>query len=103
MFRSQMGLRQEDAAQYLGVTRTMISYYESGEREIPVTSLNKLADLFGVELEVLLEENEVVTNTNLAFAFRGENFETEDIESIACFKRIAMNYLRMESIRDATV
>lgn len=100
-FRISQGYRQEDLAEYLGVTRSMISYYENGERDIPVISLNKLADLFGVELEALLEENEEIAKTNLAFAFRNENLTSKDIESIAYFKRFVMNYLKMESIRNA--
>ena len=100
-FRISQGYRQEDLAEYLGVTRSMISYYENGERDIPVISLNKLADLFGVELEALLEENEEAVKTNLAFAFRSENHTAGDIESIASFKRLVMNYLKMETIRNA--
>ena len=100
-FRISQGYRQEDLAEYLGVTRSMISYYESGERDIPVISMNKLADLFGIELEALLEGNEEAIKTNLAFAFRSENHTPGDIESIASFKRFVMNYLKMETIRNA--
>jgi len=100
IFRAAQGFRQEDLAEYLGVTRSMISYYESGERDIPVASLNKLADLFGVELEALLEENEEIARTNLAFAFRNENFTSKDLESIASFKKFVLDYLKMERLRN---
>jgi transcriptional regulator with XRE-family HTH domain len=99
--RAVQGFKQEDLAEYLGVTRSMVSYYESGERDIPIASLNKLADLFGVELEALLEANEQIAETNLAFAFRNENFTGRDIESIASFKKFVLNYLKMERLRNA--
>jgi transcriptional regulator with XRE-family HTH domain len=100
-FRAAQGFRQEDLAEYLDVTRSMISYYESGERDIPIASLNKLADLFGVELKTLLEENEEIARTNLAFAFRNENFTSKDLESIASFKKFVLDYLKMERLRNA--
>lgn len=100
-FRISQGFKQDDLAEYLTVTRTMVSYYETGERDVPVTSLNKLADLFGIDLEELLEENSTVANANLAFAFRNETNAGTDTESIASFKRIVMNYLKMETLRDA--
>lgn len=100
-FRISQGYRQDDLAEYLAVTRTMVSYYETGEREVPVASLNKLADLFGIDLEELLEDNSMVANANLAFAFRTETKVGTDTESIASFKRVVMNYLKMETLRDA--
>ncbi|KAF5076080.1 helix-turn-helix protein [anaerobic digester metagenome] len=100
-YRAAQGYTQEHLASLLGVTREQISNYEKGIRNIPVTSLNKLADLFGIELEELLEENPTITSTNLAFAFRSESFSDADIQSIAEFKRIVFNYLKMNSILNA--
>lgn len=100
-YRAAQGYTQEQLANLLGVTREQISNYEKGIRNIPVTSLNKLADLFGVELEELLEENSTVADTNLAFAFRSQSITDTDIKSIAEFKRIVFNYLKMKNILDA--
>jgi hypothetical protein len=36
-------------------------------------------------------------NLNLAFAFRSENIEA-DLEQIASFKKVVMNYLKMERL-----
>lgn len=95
--RKVQGLTQDNLASYLGVSRVQISHYERGAREISVTELNKLADLFGIELSDLLEEDLEVQNLHLAFAFRSENSES-DLEQIASFKKVVMNYLKMERI-----
>ena len=98
--RKFQSLTQDNLASYLGVSRVQISHYERGEREISVTELNKLADLFGVELSDLLEENLEMQNLNLAFAFRSKNTES-DLEYIASFKKVVLNYLKMERLENA--
>ena len=95
--RRAQGLTQDNLASYLGLSRVQISHYERGERDISVTDLNKLSDLFGVELSELLEEDLKIQNLNLAFAFRSENSKS-DLEQIASFKKVVMNYLKMERI-----
>ncbi len=100
-YRVAQGFTQDNLAGFLDVTREMISLYETGKRPIPVTALDKLADLFGVEMEELLEESTTVANTNLAFAFRSDSLTEEDVLSIAEFKRIVLNYLKMKTITDA--
>src|SRR6476620_7079559 len=87
VFRQQMGLTQEALAQFLGVKREMISYYENGTREPSVEMLLKLADLFGCELEDLIEDNPEALNTCLAFAFRADELQAQDLETIAEFKK----------------
>lgn len=49
--RKQLALSQEDVAKIMGVKREMISYYENGKREISVTTLQKLLDFAGINLE----------------------------------------------------
>ena len=96
-YRNILGLSQENLANYLNIKRELISYYETSKRDVPVTCLNKLCNLFGIELEELLEGKGEVNNVNLAFAFRS-NDSNSDLESIASFKRIVLNYLKMNSI-----
>lgn len=40
-----LGLRQQEAAQLLGVTRSQIAMFESGKRSLPVLALQLLAEL----------------------------------------------------------
>jgi transcriptional regulator with XRE-family HTH domain len=99
-YRTKLGYTQDHIANYLGVDRTTISKYENDEREISIVSLNKLVDLFGIELEDIIEENEANKSVNLAFAFRSEGILTEDMESIASFQKIVKKYLQMKTIQN---
>lgn len=94
--RSKLALTQQQIADYLGIKRENISYYETGNREIPVEHLEKLADLFGVELYDLLESDLTNQKANLAFAFRAEQIDEKDLENISRFKKIVKNYIKMK-------
>ena len=54
--REKRGLTQENVAEYLGISRSIISYYEIGDRTTTLAHLEKLADLFGVEVADLSSE-----------------------------------------------
>lgn len=97
-YRNNFGYSQEQLANLLVVDRSTISKYETGEREISIIHLNKLADLYGIELESFMEEDSSKHNVGLAFAFRKQGGENEDLESIACFQKVVKNYLKMEKI-----
>lgn len=98
-FRTKLGYTQDHIANYLGTERTIISKYENNEREIPMPYLDKLVDLFGIELEDLIEINAVKKSTNLAFAFRSDGMIEEDMESIASFQKIVKSYLKIKGIQ----
>lgn len=98
--RGKLRLTQENLAEYLGIDRVNISYYENCERRIPVVHLNKLADLFGVELHDLLTEDLVNQSLNVSFAFRATNLTNEDLQNIAQFKRIVKNYLKLVDLKN---
>lgn len=101
--REKRGLSQDEAAVYLGVSRPLISYYENAEREIPLPHLEKLADLFGVEVADLMADPSSLENkTNIAFAFRTDGLDHKDLKSIAEFQKIVKNYVRMKSIAHET-
>jgi transcriptional regulator with XRE-family HTH domain len=94
-YRHNIGYNQEDIAKYLGVDRSTISHYENSTREISLVHLNKLADLFGIELSDLLAANRIEKYANLAFAFRSQKLEEEDYKSIAEFQKIVKNYIQI--------
>lgn len=97
-YREKLNLSQEEIAEFLGVSRELISYYENGRREVQLEKLEKLADLFGIELINLLEEDLSIMKTDIAFAFRSDGLEQRDLEHISNFHRIIMNYLKMKQI-----
>ena len=84
-YRQKLGYTQDQIAKLLGVERSTISHYENAEREATLVHLSKLADLFGIELEDFSEPEVVNKKANLAFAYRREGFDEQDLESIASF------------------
>lgn len=97
-FRTRMGLTQESVATFLGIKRELLSYYESDSREAPIEMLEKLANLYGVDLADFFEENENLMQTNIAFAFRAENLSDTDLNHIASFRKIIKNYFKITAL-----
>ncbi|NOK86061.1 MAG: XRE family transcriptional regulator [Chloroflexi bacterium AL-W] len=97
-FRESMSLSQAEVGSFLGVTREQVSYYETGKRAIPLTVLERLAELFGITLSDLLEASPTEAVVRHAFAFRAEGFSTEDLHSLASFQKIIRNYLKIDSL-----
>lgn len=89
---------QKDVATFLKIDRSAYANYESGIRKIPLSHLEKLADLFGCELDMFFEENKENFQTALTCAFRINNLDAKDIKQIAEFKGIVNNYLKMNRL-----
>lgn len=52
--REDKGMAQGDVAQYLGVSRTAVTHWESGKKRPDLVNLVKLADLYNVSLDYLM-------------------------------------------------
>jgi transcriptional regulator with XRE-family HTH domain len=94
--REKMGLTQDALAQYLNTKREYVAYYEIGKRSIPSAQLSKLANLFCMNEYDFYEEDMQNRNINIAFAFRADELQVQDLESIAQFKKIVRNYISMK-------
>jgi transcriptional regulator with XRE-family HTH domain len=94
-YRENLHYTQDAIAKFLGVQREVISYYENGKREIDLVKLEKLADLFNVELEDLLSDDAIIREPKIAIAFRTEGLDESDLEKISEFQRIIKNYSKM--------
>lgn len=97
-YRENGGFSQENVASFLKVKREMISYYETGTREVPLEILDRLSDLFGIDVAGFLEEDEKEVKENLICAFRTDGIAENDLESIAQFKAIVKNYLKLTKL-----
>lgn len=97
-FRVKLGLRQEDLAEYLGISREEISYYETAKRSIPTGIIEKAAKVFGIDEFDLYEEDIEKVNANIAFAFRADFLAPQDLNQVADFRKIVLNYLNMSKI-----
>ena len=98
LLRQASNYTQESVASFLGIGRSAYSNYESGDRELPLSCMEKLADLYGCDAYMLYEENESVIEDMLATAFRVDNLSPADMEQIAAFKRVVKNSLMMDTM-----
>ena len=98
VLREKFGYSQDAVANFLGVKREMISYYETGARETSLEILEKLSDLFGVDVELFFSDSVEDAKTVLAFAFRADELNEKDLKSIADFRRVIKNYQRINNL-----
>ena len=98
LLRQASNYTQESVASFLGIGRSAYSNYESGDRELPLSCMEKLADLYGCDAYMLYEENESVIEDMLATAFRVDNLSPADMEQISAFKRVVKNSLMMDKM-----
>lgn len=96
--REKYGYTQERVADFLGIKREMISFYENGEREVPVEVLESLSNLFGVELEAFFVDDVNEAVAQVAFAFRKDDLSASDMEHLAAFGKIVKNYLKIKKL-----
>jgi transcriptional regulator with XRE-family HTH domain len=97
-FREKSGINQQDIANYCGISRELLSYYETGKREVSLLHLEKIAEYLNIGFEIFLADNPIDIQPDLALAFRADELSASDRESITCFKRIVKNFLKMKLI-----
>lgn len=98
LYREANSFTQQDLADYLSIPREMISYFENDQRTPSAELLLKISDIFGLELDELLEESPKKARENVVLAFRSEEIGVENLKEIAQVKRIIKNYLKMERL-----
>ncbi len=96
--RDKYGYTQDRLAEFLGIKREMISFYETEEREVPLEVLEKLSDLFGVDLDIFFADNVEEALAEVVFAFRKNDFDNEDMEAMAEFGKMVKNYLKINNL-----
>lgn len=96
LMREQAGLRQGQIAEFLGVTQTYISKIETGERNLTVDQLERLANLYGYSLSSFVNTQDDIRP--MQFAFRASEVSQKDLEVIADVGRIAINSRFMAEI-----
>ncbi len=96
--RKESGITQQQLAQYLQVDQTMITKLENGTRNFNLTLIEKICNLFGCSEEYLLGLDDKYIP--LAFSFRANSIQTEDLEGIAEVNKIMMNIRYMNEIME---
>ena len=98
ILRENSGYTQRQIADFLGVNRSAYANYESGERTAPLSVLEGVAKLFGVDVTMLWEVEPNEIKSSLLCAFRADELAAEDMKHVADFKDIAMSYLKMQKL-----
>lgn len=87
--RKKNNLTQKNIAGFLNVNQSFISKVEKGERSLSLDALEKLATLFGINLQTFYTDiNEIGI---LSFDFRTNEITNEDLRTISDINRIALN------------
>jgi transcriptional regulator with XRE-family HTH domain len=97
-FREKFGYVQEKVGNYLGISRELVSMYETGEREMPIEVIEKLSELFCVDSTAFFAETPEEAMAHVAFAFRKEDMEESDLHEIAKFGKIVLNYIKIKKL-----
>ncbi len=98
LLRTANSFTQQQIADFLEIKRSAYSNYESGEREMPLDRLERVATLYGCELSDLLSDDQRAIDNMLICAFRIDDLNVADLNEIASFKSIVMNYLKMNNL-----
>lgn len=98
LLRENSGYTQKQLADFLGLNRSAYANYESGERTAPLSVLEGVAKLFGVDVTMLFEAEPSEIRSSLLCAFRADELTAEDMKQVADFKDIAMSYLKMQKL-----
>ena len=89
LLRENSQFTQDQVAAFLGIGRSAYSNYESGMRNMPLDVMESVANLFGVDLALLFEENQESLKSMLLCAFRAEELDKEDM------KQVVVDFLAM--------
>lgn len=57
--RNEAGMKQDDLARRIGISRSLISKYEKGDIDLSTDALLRLCDVFGVTSDYLLSRSSI--------------------------------------------
>ncbi len=97
-FRNAFNVTQSELAEYIGVSREVLSYYENGKREVSLLHLENISEYLNVDMDVFFEENPEKIKPELELTFRANDVSAGDREKIVQFKKIVKNYRKMKTI-----
>ena len=96
--RENCELTQTQVAKYLNVKREQISYYETGSREINLSTLNKLSNLYGYSAEYFLGKK-IVEKESIELAFRANDLDDNALHLLARSHNFLMNLNWLENLK----
>lgn len=93
VLREKFQYTQEEVSKYLSISQPAYLKYETGETEVSMEGLEKLARLYGIDEYDILENN--MEQVNFAYAFRRDG--VANLEEVAHFQQIVKNYIMMSN------
>lgn len=93
VLREKFQYTQEEVSKYLDISQPAYLKYETGETEVSMEGLEKLARLYGIDEYDILENN--MEQVNFAYAFRRDG--VANLEEVAHFQQIVKNYIMMSN------
>lgn len=97
MLRTQANLTQEQLAEKLYITRELVSKWETGKRNPDYKTIVKLAEIFSVDTDEIINHNEFLFSELSEFLPDISNYKSEKI------KVLLNSFLETLNIRDRSV
>lgn len=96
--REYVELKQEEAAQAVGIARTALSQIENGKRKVDAVELSSFARLYGQTIEHLSGDTkeEAVPDSVTALARAAKGLSTEDQDELLRFAQ----FLQARPVKD---
>lgn len=90
--RLRKNLTQKQLAKELNVSKSTISYYEKGERNISLEILIQIVDFFDIDIDVLIGRNRRISSeTNKIRASDEEIKLIKELRKMKCYKNLVTN------------
>jgi len=97
-FRKEMNISQEQIAEYLNLKQSSISKFESGERNLSMSNIEKVCSLFGIQTSDIFKEQS--NSKKILPSFRNTDLSISSLKDIANINKIALNIIEMRLISE---
>lgn len=92
--RKKLGYTQADISSLFGIDQGVLSEYESGERKVSLSTLEKLEDIYCYDLI----HTPSVISPAIQMVFHVNKVTTSNIKSIQAVNRIVLNAIFMSNL-----
>lgn len=95
--RENAGLTQQQVADILNIDRSTYAYYETGKTYPSITSLKKLAKIFNVNYDVLIDGTSKYVMSDNRVQYKTVELSDEKLYSISKDEKMLVTYFRLLS------
>lgn len=91
--RVSLGLTQEGICEFIGIKQAQLSEYENGKKQISISVLSKLSDLYGVSIDYFVTGKGYEPQNITSLAFRAKKVSPKDTRAILWAKQMLETYI----------